>query len=218
MDTIEEMKNPEIMEHTPVPQTAPKKPILRIVFDIAILLMIAALFVLHFMGNKSPDSAQHYVPPTGDPGNGDLVYINMDTIEKYYELYQILKTDIEAESKKQEAVFANRQKALENKAAQFQKNYESGVLTETQIQYTQNQLMQESNQLQQDYELTIGNIQERTMAAHQQVSDSLISASKRVNAKTNASYVVSYQYGSAFLYVDPSKDITDLVLKELNLK
>lgn len=188
----------------------------RIVMDVVMLALIVVLFILHFTGNQGQTIQYPAAPPAGTPGSGEVVYINIDTINAQYELVTILTKDIENERAKQEAIFNDRQKALEAKYSQFQQNYSANVLTPVQIQNTQEQLMQESERLQAEYEQVFGNLQNRQMAALQQIADSLFSVTRRINTARNASFIFSYQYGGQLILADPTKDITTEVLFELN--
>ena len=191
----------------------------RIVIDALLFGLIVALFILHFTGKQKNTQTTSYGTPvvyTNPIGTGEIVYINVDSINQHYELVTILTDDISAEKTKQEAIFANRQKALEAKAAQFQRNYESGTLSNVQVQNAQAQLMKESEELQKEYEVVATSLQMRQMTALQQINDSLKQAVVRVNTVRNASFVFSYQYSGELIYADPSKDITREVLEELN--
>jgi len=177
-------------------------------------LAVIALFALHFAGGKKPAK----IEKPAEVGNGEIVYINIDTINENYELVKILTDSIDADKQKQAVVFQNRQKSLEQKAANFQKNYSSGSLTPQQAQYAQQSLEEESARLQNDYAQALESLEARYIAAQQQMNDSLLAAAKRVNASYNASYIFAYQGngGSQLLYGDPAHDITQEVLDELN--
>lgn len=176
---------------------------------------VVALFILHFAGGgkKSP-----VIDKPAEVGNGEIVYINIDTINNNYELVKILTDSIDADKQKQAVVFQNRQKALEQKAANFQQNYSSGSLTPQQAQFAQQSLEEESTRLQSDYAQALESLESRYIAAQQQMNDSLLAAAKRVNATYNASYIFAYQGGggSQLLYADAAHDITQEVLDELN--
>lgn len=176
---------------------------------------VIALFILHFAGNGKKTAA---IEKPAEVGNGEIVYINIDTINEHYELIKILTDSIDADKQKQAVVFQNRQKALEQKLANFQQNYSSGSLTPQQAQYAQQGLEEESNRLQNDYAQALESLEARYIAAQQQMNDSLLAAAKRVNASYNASYIFAYQGsgGSQLLYADPAHDITQEVLIELN--
>ena len=178
-----------------------------------LLAAVIALFILHFTdkGHRAP-----VVQKPTEVGTGEVVYINIDSVNEKYEMVKILKDTLEAEQQKQEVIFNNRQKALENKAANFEKNYSSGSLTPQQAQYAQQSLQEESTRLQRDYSNYMEDFQARYAAALEQMADSLNAAAKRVNAAYNASYIFTYQDGGQLLYADPAHDITNEVIDELN--
>ena len=180
-----------------------------------LFIAVVVLYVLHFLTPKLPT----FIPKeiTGEPGSGEIVFVNLDTINENYELVKILTGDIKAEMTKQEAIFSNKENAFKKKYNQFMENVNAGILTEIQMENSQRQLSQEYQQLEEDKERVFDNLQARQAAALLQVYDSLQAAVKRVNAERNASFVISYQNQSPFLLAtDPTKDITDFVLFELN--
>lgn len=174
---------------------------------------VIALFILHFAGGKKQTPVAQ---KPAEKGNGEVVYINIDSINANYELVKILTDSIDAEKQKQAVVFQNRQKALEQKASNFEKNYSSGSLNAQQAQYAQQSLQEESLRLQNDYAQAVESLEARYQAALLQIADSLIAAADRVNASYNASYIFTYQTGGQLLYADPAHDITQEVLDELN--
>lgn len=196
----------------PVSPLKKKCPIGRYIFDGILLIAVVVLYILHFCGHKEVAP----VVPAGKPGNGDIVYVNIDSINEKYEMVSLLTDSIDAEKQRQAVIFQNRQKALETKAANFQQNYQSGQLTQKQAEYAQISLQQESEKLQGDYEKAVEDLQVRYTAALAQIADSLSAAAARINAKHNASYVFTYQTAGQLIYADPTKDITQEVLDELN--
>jgi len=180
-----------------------------------LLIALIVIYVLHFLSPKP----QHFFPKeiTDIPGSGEIVFVNLDTINEHYELVKILTGDIKAEMAKQEAIFSNKESAFKKKYNQFMENMNAGILTQVQVENSQKQLTQEYQQLEEDKERVFDNLQSRQAAALLQVYDSLQAAVKRINVERNASFVISYQNQSPFLLAtDPTKDITDYVLFELN--
>ena len=183
------------------------------IFNALMLAAVAVLFVLHF--TQKPEK---YAAPlvSGQPGNGDVVYVNIDSINEKYEMVSLLTDSIEAEKQRQAIIFQNRQKALEQKLTNYQNNMQSGQLTAQQAQYAEASLQQESQRLQSDYATAVEGLEARYAAALEQIADSLKAATARVNKKYNASFVFSYGGGSPLISADPTKDITNEVLDELN--
>jgi Skp family chaperone for outer membrane proteins len=180
-----------------------------------LLIAVIILYLLHFLSPKSPT----FIPKeiTGQPGSGEIVYVNLDTINDKYELVKILTGDIKEEMTKQEAIFTNKENAFKKKYNQFMENINAGILTQVQAENAQQQLSKEYQQLEEDKERVFDNLQSRQTAALVQIYDSLQAVVQRINAKRNASFVISYQNQSPFLLAtDSAKDITDYVLFELN--
>lgn len=185
------------------------------IVEALLLAGMVTLFILYFCGGKSCKKATVVQKPA-EVGTGEVVFINIDSVNEKFEMIKILKDTLEAEQMKQELVFQNRQKALETRLANYQKNVSSGSLTPQQAQYSEQSLQQENARLQKDYNDFLEDFQARYAAALEQMADSLQAAAQRVNASHNASYIFTYQSGGQLLYADPAHDITDEVIEELN--
>lgn len=191
-----------------------KKSLWSIVFYAVIVLAVAGLYLLHFANAKEQVKP---IVPEGTPGNGDILFVNIDSISDKYELVKILTSDIENEISKQNAIFENKEKTFQAKYNQFQKNYEAGLLTEVQVQNTTAQLQEEYQTILQEKQRVLSGLEERQVVALSQVSDSIKKMATTINKqKYNASYIFIYQSGAQLLYGDPSKDITLEVLEILN--
>ena len=215
----------EIVEHEETPQQNPEKEpkgrsfleckMCHIIAYSVLLIAVIVLYVLHFLSPKPPV----FIPKeiTATPGSGEIVFVNLDTINENYELVKILTGDIKSEMTRQEAIFTNKENAFKKKYNQFMENMNAGILTQVQAENAQQQLTQEYQQLEADKERVFDNLQARQAAALVQIYDSLQAAVQRINVQRNASYIISYQNQSPFLLAtDPTKDITDYVLFELN--
>lgn len=175
---------------------------------------IIVLYLFYFLDKNEKESI---VVPVGTPGTGEMLFVNLDTISEHYKLVKILTEDIESDINKQNTIFENREKAFEKKYNQFQKNYEAGILTDVQIQLTSTQLQEEYQTILQEKQRVLSGLEDRQTVALTQVADSIRKAASYINQqKYNASFIFIYQHGSQILYGDPTKDITQEVLKNLN--
>lgn len=192
--------------------------IARLIFDLLMLAAVITLFVLYGKDKCKGGKKTAVVPETEQavPGNGDILYVNIDTLNANYEMVNILTDSLQAEQKKKEVVFQNRQKALETKLRNYQNNLQTGQLNAQQAQYAEAALQQENQQLQSDYEQAMSSFEARYAAALSQIADSLKAATKRINEAHNASFIITYGGGSNLIVADPTKDITNEVLEELN--
>jgi outer membrane protein len=215
------IENIEVEPLQPKPEKEPKKCSLAcgnlctaISFGVLFVAVIV-LYILHFTTSKAPVFFPKEI--VGEPGSGEIVFVNLDTVNENYELVKILTGDIKAEMAKQEAIFTNKENSFQRKYKQFQENVAAGVLTQVQMENAQNQLSKEYQQLETDKDRIFNDLQTRQAEALLQIYDSLQAAVSRINLQRNASFVLSYQSQSPFiLTTDPAKDITDYVLYELN--
>ena len=210
-----------VINEEPVKETCESKKkcnckLCRCIVDAVLIVAVIVLYVLYFFFPKTASHTPSQKVVNTEPRSGEIIYINIDSVNAKYELVDILTKDIEAEMSKQEAVFQNRQAALERKYNQFQQNYQAGILTQVQVENAQQQLMQESENLKADYARVMGDLETRQAAALKQIADSVIVATQRINAQRNASFVFSYQYGGQLIDADPTKDVTDELLEILN--
>lgn len=190
-----------------------------------LLLAVIALFILHFVGTKGGDTSDNGNAPAvkvaTKPGNGNILYVNLDTIYEC-DLFEEKQAVLDAESKKLEDAFTSRQKKLESDYTQFQKNMNAGVLTETQMQYTYQQLETESNKIREDYQTAMENLAQKQADLTNEMLEALREAADMVNASVEgdpASYVITYSSSNpTIVVVDPNRDITAQVVKELNKK
>lgn len=177
-------------------------------------LAVIVLFILHFMGGGKKDNP--VAAPVQQAGDGSIVYVNMDSINDKYEMVSLLTDSLDQEKQRQSVHFQNRQKTLENKLANYQRQMQNNQLTPQQAQYAEASLQQESQQLQNDYAQALEALEARYAAALEQIADSLRTVCARVNAQRNASFVFTYGASSPIVVADPSCDITNAVLDELN--
>lgn len=206
--------SPEIAQEEVKTCKKKKCHIARLIFDAVIVIAIAVLFILHFYQPKT----EPYIPtiPEGKAGTGEILYVNIDSINEQYELIRILREELDAEQNKQNAIFTNREKAFQTKLNNFQQNQQSGILTPVQIQNSQAQLENEYQQIMADKERVMSDLMAKQSAANEQMLDSMLTVINRINSVRNASFVFTYGYGSQMILGDPTKDITNDVVKELN--
>src|SRR5574344_604413 len=139
-----------------------------------LLIAVVVLYILHFCCGK-PGANEEFVPtPTNaKPGTGEVLYVDIDSINANYLLIEELTKKLDAEMKNQESIFSQKQQDFQRKYAQFQKNYEAGLLTEVQVQNTRAQLQKKKKKLEEDYNRTVSELSDRQYKANQQMLDSV---------------------------------------------
>lgn len=192
-----------------------------LVVDLVLLLAIVLLFVMNRDGGKSQNAS---VTPVGEvvgaPGNGDIFYVNIDSV--YECAYVKGKTDVlQAEVDKQDAAFSARQSKLEADYNQFQQNYQSGSLTEQQAKFAMEKIQTESDKIQADYQKVMNDLMQKQDDQRKALLQTIRETVSKINSGSkdapNASFVVTYSHDNAsLLLVDPTRDMTKAVIAELD--
>ena len=114
--------------------------------NIVLLLAVAVLYVLHFTGNKT-DNTVSSEDSRITAGSGDIVYINLDTLVNQYDMYNDLRTELESKVSAIENDLNKKGRALENDMKSFQEKMQKGLLTRSQMETMQNDLMARDQEL-----------------------------------------------------------------------
>lgn len=207
-------------EPSPAPAQCEKKKCTckwcTIIAFIVLFVAVIALYILHFCcGGKAETFTP--TPVEATPGNGSVLFINLDSVNNNYFFIEEKQKEFDEEMQKQDAIFKQKQANFQKKYEQFQKNYQSGILTDVQVQNAQVQLQAEYEKLENDYNAVINSLTEKQVAVNREMLDSVQAVSARIVKQKNASFVMTYQKDMPLLiYADPTRDITEEVLFELN--
>jgi len=174
---------------------------------------VIILFILHFYPQKNkPIPVRHT-----NESQTVIVTIDIDSVTEHFDLVKLLKNDLEEETAKYQKELETKSIAFQTKVSNFEQNYQNNVLTQTQIQNAQRQLMQEKETLEALSAKYTKILMDKEMSVQNEITDSLRNASKRINdANYNADYIFAISSGSAILYSNEIYDITQEVIKELN--
>lgn len=176
-----------------------------------LFVAVIVLYILYFNGNKKNVA----VVPT-ENNSGLILTINNDSIVANYELIKILEGDLQVESEKYQKDLENRASSFQTKYNNYMINVQNQVLTQTQMQNAERDLMKEKESLEALNERYTTILANKEASVQAEVADSIISATRRINEKYNATYIFATANGSAIVYSDSTLDITKEVLEELN--
>lgn len=112
-----------------------------LILNIVLVLAVAALYVLHFTGNSKTEHTASAEDSRITAGSGDIVYINLDTLVNQYDMYNDLRTELESKVSAIENDLNKKGRALENDMKSFQEKMQKGLLTRSQMETMQNDLM-----------------------------------------------------------------------------
>jgi len=164
-------------------------------------------------------SAAPAIPQTSagtGSASGKVAYVNLDTLETYYEFFKQKKADFEKRQASMEAQIEQLGKNFQNEYAAFQKKAQAGALSQAEGEAAQKKLAG----MQQNMEAQRQSLSTQLMQEQQQFNEEL---QKRLdhfleqyNRDKQYDYILSYVKGGSILLANPRLDITQDVIKGMN--
>lgn len=179
--------------------------------NVILAIAVAVLYVLHFTsGGKSTNAAADNSVPT----NLKVVYINEDTVLKYYDFFKVKRDALEAKAKGFDDQLTARQTSLQREVQAYRATAASLTIGQAQ---TIEQNLQEKGQNLQMYQQSLG----QQMADEQaKVADELYDKVHKFlteyGRQNGYQVILKYNRGSDILFGGDSLDVTKDVIKGLN--
>ena len=145
-----------------------------------------------------------------------IAYVELDSIMSQYKLYLDYEVVLKDKGAQIQNTLAQKQRNLEQHAANLQKKYENGgFTTKDELEAAQNQIQNEQVQLQQTAEKLNAEFNIEQERINQEARDSIQAFLKDYN-KTRKYDFVMLKAGENLLIANPKYDITADVVKGLN--
>ena len=188
---------------------------LSLIINGVLAIAIGVLFFLHFRDCKTSKSGSATLPSSSPSASGGAIaYVDLDTLENYYNYYKDKKAELEKSQTSLESTLQSKADALQRDAYAFQQR--AATMTQTEGEAAQAQLQQRqadlikmrddrSAQLQSDLNRLLGDVNSRM--------DSVL---LDLNKDKKYTYILSYRKGGPVLYKDNALDISKPVIEELN--
>ena len=188
-----------------------------LILNIVLVLAVAALFVLHFTGNRNTESTASAEDSRITAGSGDIVYINLDTLVNQYDMYNDLRTELEGKVSAIENDLNKKGRALENDMKSFQEKMQKGLLTRSQMETMQNDLMtrdQELRNLSQQKQMELA---EEESVMYNRVMDAIKTYVDNYNKEKQYSLILTTTVTTnSVISGDQGRNITGEILNGLN--
>jgi len=122
-----------------------------LILNIVLTAAVIALFVLFFTGkdNKPSFSASEGQESMALPGEGSIVYIQVDSLMNQFDMFHALRTELEAKAKLIDDDLTKKGRAFERDVNDFDEKIQKGLLTRSQAETQQQQLAARQQELQQ---------------------------------------------------------------------
>jgi len=120
---------------------------LPLILSIVSIVATAVLYIL-FFSSKGECKAPAATQSAQTAGAGAIVYVQIDTLFSQYDMYNDLKSELEAKASDAQKDLEKKGRAFENDVKSFQDQIQKGLLTRSQAETMQNDLQTRQNNLQ----------------------------------------------------------------------
>ena len=215
----ENIENPESIQVVEVPQH--KAPFFTFNFNtvlgLILLLGLIVLYVLHFTGRNTHAELSPVKFQKSTTGKQlSVVFVNIDSLNTYYEYVKILRRDLESTGKRLQTEVLAEQAALEKEANDFQRQISANIIPEDKAKVIYEQLMQKQQALMQKKDRYTQQVAEQEMNMNLRLVDSVSAFLKRCKRQYHYDYIMGFKSGGEILVSNDTLDITIPVLEALN--
>jgi outer membrane protein len=184
-----------------------------------LLAAVIVLYVLFFTsrkpGKEKPESTEASSIPVSEKG---IVYVNIDTVLSKYDMYTDISGDLQAKLQVSEDQLAAKEKALRKEMDDFQYKMNRGLMTRSEADQKQQELMQKEQafyQLQNNMQMQLTDEQQ---VAQRKVISAIMDYLKSLedSEEYNYKYILGTTFGGNILYANENLNISAAVIKGLN--
>lgn len=179
---------------------------------------VAVLYVLHFSGKKPAEMVKTAVKKdSADAGEQHIrvAYIDLDTIQKYYEFFKLKNNDIEREKIRYDNQIQGDLNKLERDRIEFLKKGQA--ITQLEAEKFQQEYQTRYQQIGQRQQTLQGQHLENQAKAIDEIQKRINEYLKEYNKQGKYHFIFSTQEGNPTLYFkDTAFNITSEVVKGLN--
>lgn len=185
---------------------------LSLILNIVLLVAVVILYVLHFSPGKTES-----ISSSSDTSAVDLkvAYINTDSVLKYYEYLKVNREQLEAKTKKMDQDLRNRTVGLQNEITAYQRNV-SGM-TLGQARAAEEDLGKKQQNLQMYQQSLQQQLMQEEARLQKELYDRITGFLKEYGQEKGLQVVLKFDPSSDVLYGGAGLDITDDVIKGLNV-
>jgi len=188
---------------------------------VLLLIVLAGLIVLYILFFTSRPTGEVEVAEEDttivSPATGpDIVYVNIDTLNEYYEFVKVLKRNLESTGNRLQREVLNEQDVLEKEAAAFQQKISTNGITEERARVVYEELMMKQQALMEKKERYTQQVAEQEFNMNIQLLDTVNNFLLRFNRQYQYDYILVFRTAGEILVASDSLDITRQVLDQLN--
>ncbi len=183
----------------------------------AILSVALATILVSCNNNTATETKAASSEPAAVAPSGSIVYIQMDSLVNSYDMFNDLKSELEAKAQAIQEDLTKKGRAFENAAKDFETKINKGLLTRAQAEEQQQQLYQRQQSLESLRQQKSMEMAEEQQVMLNKVMDAVQTYVEKYNAEHNYALILTTSGSTNTVIVgNPQLDITNSILAGLN--
>ncbi len=181
---------------------------------------VAVLYILYFTAPGIPEQLQAEYQERGEyiPTSTNIVYVNFDTLLNSYDMFFDLQKQFLEKQQQLETELSRSSRAYERQVGDFQDKMQKGLVTRSQAQQLELELMQLQQDLMEQRDQFTQELMEDEQVMNRRLQHSIYDFLEEFNSNHNYQYILSHSFGGPFLYTSKDLNITRDVIEGLNKK
>ncbi|MBR5139112.1 MAG: OmpH family outer membrane protein [Alistipes sp.] len=180
---------------------------------VLLTLLVAAMAFVSCENKTATPAAEGEATATEAIADGDLAYVRVEYILAESEIYKTEGVALQEKTQKAQNSWAQKEKNLQNEAAQLQEKYQKGLITTADAQKQSQSIEQRAANFQTNTQKEAQKLDEENYVFSNRTQDLLMRAIKEVNADKKYKMILN---ASALVDAVDALDISDIVLAKVN--
>jgi outer membrane protein len=181
-----------------------------VILNSILVIAVAILFYLHFSDKHDAAPVAARIPAV----NGNIVYVNSDSLLDQYDYFKNKKSEFEETQNRIKGQLKSESEKLQKEIEEYQKN--ASMMTAQQRQSTEEQLSYKQQSFMQKKDEMLAKLEEQQNKVNEEMYAKLGTYMKELNKNRNYSFVLGYQKGGGILFANDSLDVTKEIVAGLN--
>ena len=190
---------------------------LPLILSVISVLAVITLFVMEFT-DKDEDGGNSTTLSSENVTAGDIAYVDVDTIIFNFEMYFDLRDDLMAKQQSSEAELTSKGRQYEAGAKDYEDKVRKGLVTRATAAQMEQDLMQQQQDLINLRDQLQATLMEEEQVMNRRILEYIYKYLDEFTTGKDYKYILGKSFGGPVLYSNKGLDVTQDVLKGINVK
>lgn len=186
-------------------------------FAAVIVIAFGTIFISCNNDSKAVSTTSDSTAKTSNMNfNGQIAFVRMDSLMRGYGMYIDMSDDFAQKGQRIEGELTQKGRALEREVAEYQDKAQKGLITRFEGQTIEDGLQKKNQAAMQYRDKMMAEMQQEEIVMSNKISTAVLEFLKQYNEQKHYSVILQTSGGNPVILADPTLDITEEVLAELN--